>query len=229
MNTETILQQLAENFVQWAQKAIAEKGTFNVALSGGSSPKQLFQILSKNYTENSIWKNTYFFFGDERYVPSNHADFNGLMARENLLTPLQISENQIFEVNTQLSPEEAANDYWSRIQQHFQTETPVFDLVMLGLGDDAHTASLFPHTQGLKVTDNKVIANFIPKLDTWRITFSYALINHASKIIFLTFGASKAKAVAQIFGTEKDTDTFPAQLIHGNVEWYMDDEAKKLI
>src|ERR1700743_1232140 len=144
---EEVLNALAAYFVKVAQDSIAAKSKFSVALSGGSSPKKLYQLLaSPAYSGEIDWEKVYFFFGDERDVPKDSPDSNYLMAKTALFDPLEISTHNIFPVDISLPPKEAAAAYWETIEEYFDDTEVSFDLKLLGLGDNSHTASLFPNT-----------------------------------------------------------------------------------
>lgn len=223
---EEVLQNLADYFVSIAVEAIAEKGRFSIALSGGSSPKKLYELLSSAAYKTKVdWKKVFFFFGDERYVPDTHPDSNYGMAKNALLDPLQIMATNVFAVDTSLPPEEAATKYTETIQQFFSGSLEQFDLVLLGLGDNAHTASLFPHTPILHDTTASVKAVFLPQQQLYRISFTALLINHARQIAFLVYGKAKATALKNVLQGKKDMEEFPAQLIvpvHGTLDWFID-------
>lgn len=225
---EEVLNNLAAFFVLTANAAIAAKGKFTVALSGGSSPKQLYELLAANYADKLNWHNVDFFFGDERYVPQDDAKSNYLMAKTALFTPLNILTTQVFAVNTNLEPNKAAEAYSLTINNYFKGNTIIFDLILLGLGDNSHTASLFPHTTILQEQTATVKAVFLKDEDVYRISFSAPLINNASKIAFLVYGAGKASAVHHVIEDEKNTDLYPAQLITpliGELCWFLDKNA----
>ena len=144
---EEVLRGLADLFVELAERATAAQGRFSVALSGGGSPKKLYELLATPaYRERVRWEQVYFFFGDERNVPATDPESNFRMAAQALLAPLHISPRQVFAVNTALPPAEAAAEYTQTIRDFFGDAEPRFDFVLLGLGDNSHTASLFPHT-----------------------------------------------------------------------------------
>ncbi|MCY1514497.1 6-phosphogluconolactonase [compost metagenome] len=220
---------LAAFIVHLANKAIHENGRFNFVLTGGSSPKELYHLISTSYKEKVDWNKVFFFFGDERYVAANHPDYNGLMARNYLFDRLQVNPSQVFYIDTTLAPEVAARDYETRLNAHFSHQPIQFDFVLLGMGDDAHTASIFPHTELVNTQEATVAAVWIEKLNSYRISLTAPLINKAKNVAFITFGANKATAVRQIIGnTEKNTDQYPAQLIHpesGQLDWFIDDLA----
>lgn len=227
--SDEAIQALADYFVALAGQAIAARERFVVALSGGSSPKRLYELLaSPAYHEQVKWEQVYFFFGDERYVPHTSPDSNYLMAKKALLDPLGIRPSQVFAVDTEEEPDEAATQYGVAIEEFFGERKARFDLVLLGLGDNAHTASLFPHTPVLHDKTVGVKEVWLPEQQVYRITFTAPLINQARVIAFLAFGAGKAEAVAQVLGTEQNIEQYPAQLIaptSGEAAWYLDEAA----
>jgi len=225
---DEVLEAAAAQFVKLADEAISKQGRFTVALSGGSSPKGLFELLVAEYASQVAWNKVYFFFGDERYVPADDPESNALMAKKALFEPLNIAAEQVFAVNTAVEPKEAASQYQQAIEKHFATGPATFDLVLLGLGDDAHTASLFPHTDVIDVQEVGVRAVFLPGKQVYRITLTAPLINQAHHIVFLLFGSSKADAVKHVFEDTKDYHSYPAQIIEpieGDLVWFMDEAA----
>lgn len=222
---QEVIERYAEFFIKEAVKNIAKSNRFTAVLSGGSSPKKVFEVLASTHKEAIDWTKVFFFFGDERYVPSDDPDSNALMAQKALFEPLHIAESQIFRVNTTLEPREAAKEYYQDINKFFDNQPPVFDLIMLGLGDDAHTASLFPKTTALDVPSPTVTEVFVKDKDVYRITMSAPLINQAKEIAFLIYGESKADAVHWVFEGEENTDEYPAQLITRKARWFMDKAA----
>ncbi|WP_432708934.1 6-phosphogluconolactonase [Pedobacter sp.] len=230
---DELLHDLARYIIKIAEKSIQEQDCFNFVLTGGNSPKELYHLLATEYRDAIDWTKVYFFFGDERNVPSNHESYNGLMAKESILDPLNIAADHIFYVPTDLAPEKAAIEYQKAIVKHFDGSDLNFDLILLGMGDDAHTASLFPKTDILKVKESAVDAVYVDKLSTYRVSFTAPLINKAKNIAFLVFGESKAKAVKQVVEQEKkDSSLFPAQMIKpvdGFVTWFVDKDAASLL
>jgi len=226
---ENVLVNLATYFVTLAEQSIAKNGKFSVALSGGSSPKKLYEMLASDDFKNKVdWENVYFFFGDERYVPQDDKDSNYLMAKTALFDPLQIDDSNVFAVDTTLTPAEAAAEYKKAIDLFFDEEALEFDLVLLGLGDNSHTASLFPHTPVLHEVDATVKEVFLEDQQVFRITFTAPLINQAHNIAFLVYGEGKAIAVHHVLEDAKDIEEYPAQLIvaeHGDLRWYLDEPA----
>ncbi|HEY9535935.1 MAG TPA: 6-phosphogluconolactonase [Mucilaginibacter sp.] len=226
---DEVIDALAQYFVKTANDAITARGKFSVALSGGSSPKKLYELLaSTTYADSIDWTKVYFFFGDERNVPQNDAESNYLMARNALFLPLYIDPDHIFAVDTSLTPNEAAQKYAEQIAEFFDDDEMSFDLVLLGLGDDAHTASLFPHTEALHDVSPSVKANFLPNKNIWRITMNAPMINDAKNIAFLVYGESKAEAVHHCLEDEENIEEYPSQLIDsiaGETVWFLDEAA----
>ncbi len=220
---------LADYVVKIATEAIEEKGAFNFVLTGGNSPKELYRILSTDYKEKIDWDKVYFFFGDERNVSADNLNYNGEMAKKNLFDNLGTATDHIFYVDTELDPEEAAIAYKKAIDKHFEGSNIVFDLILLGMGDDGHTASIFPHTTLVKDRTISVASVFVEKLNAYRISFTAPLINEAENVAFLVFGESKANALKHVTGDDKkDFDKYPAQLIDptvGKLTWFVDKEA----
>jgi len=186
--------------VRALREAVAARGRASLALSGGSTPKGLYQRLAQ---ERSLpWANVHLFFGDERHVPPDHPDSNYRMAREALLDPLfaegLLPQANVHRVEAELSADQAASRYETVLRDFFGQEVPAFDLILLGMGPDGHTASLFPHTQGLEERTRWVIANPVAKLATERITFTYPVLDAAREVAFLVAGAEKAEPLAQV-------------------------------
>lgn len=203
--------------------AIQERGQFTIALSGGSTPKPLYEAIG---SLNLDWDKIHVFWGDERYVPSNHPDSNELMARIAWLNKVPIPQTNIHAIPTLSgNPVADANKYEQHLQEFFHCSPgtfPSLDVVLLGMGDDAHTASLFPHTEALQVRDRLVTVG--NKDGNPRITFTYPLINAARSVIFLATGANKRPALSQVFAEVADDFTYPSRLIkpQGELLWLLD-------
>ena len=226
---DELLTILAEDIVKKVNTAIKESGECSVVLSGGNSPKPLYDLLaSYEYRSQVEWDNVYFFFADERFVPFNDPENNGAMVKKSFFEPLRIADSRIFYISNHQSPEEAARKYARRIVNHFNDRPIRFDLVLLGLGADAHTASLFPRTAVLREQKALVSAVDPGKTPVSRITLTAPLINEAASVVFLVYGQSKAQAVKNVLEGAKNFEEFPAQLIHpedGTIDWYLDDAA----
>ena len=222
---------LGDYFVQIVKTVIQERGRCSVVLSGGNSPKKLYELLaSPDYSRQIDWDKIYFFFGDERYVPFTDPGNNGNMVKKALFEPLMIADANIFYINTAVPPDEAAKKYAQRIVSHFKNKPIRFDLVLLGLGDNSHTASLFPHTPVLHEKKALVKAVHLDDPPSYRITMTAPLINEAHAIAFLVYGEAKANAVYEVLEGEKDFETYPAQLINsedGTMHWFLDEASAK--
>src|SRR5262245_28646486 len=190
----------ARRFAELAEVFTNDTGRFSVALSGGSTPKAMFQILAeKPFADALPWRSIYFFWGDERRVPPDHADSNYRMARESLLSKVPVPNENIFRIPAEDDdPHRAASAYSETLQNFFGEEWPHFDLVFLGMGADAHTASLFPGTEALKAHDRIAVANYVEKSQSWRITLTADAINKARNIMFLVAGQDKAPALKEV-------------------------------
>jgi 6-phosphogluconolactonase len=237
--TEELNNFAAEKFVEIAAGAIEERGDFTVALAGGSTPKALYQLLASDKFENEIdWSKVFFFFGDERNVPPDDAESNFRMANENLFRSLKISEKNIFRwLTEEKSVVAAADDYESRIRDFFgkkgllidESDTePSFDLILLGMGADGHTASLFPFTEALSETAKFAVANPVEKLKTTRLTLTFPVINNARNIIFLVAGAEKAETARAVLEGDFQPHKFPSQNVRprdGAMWWLLDEKA----
>lgn len=232
-SAEVVLRNLADYFVAQANQAVAARHRFSVALSGGSSPRKLYELLaSPAYREQVDWSKVCFFFGDERNVPQTSPDSNYLMAKKALFDPLGIKPAQVFAVDTRLAPAEAAAQYGVDVEEFFGEQEARFDLVLLGLGDNAHTASLFPNTPVLHDKTVSVQEVWLPVEQVFRITFTAPLINQARAVAFLVYGEGKAEAVHQILELPRNVDQYPAQLIElpgGQVDWFLDEPAASLL
>lgn len=203
--------------------AIAERGVCTIALSGGSTPKPLYEAIAQ---QKLPWDKIHIFWGDERYVPPDNPESNQLMARTAWLDKVSIPASNIHPMPTdEADPAVAASKHEQELQQFFQVapgKFPVFDIILLGIGDDGHTASLFPHTEALKVSDRLVTVG--NKDGQPRITFTYPLINQARYVMFVVVGASKKPALAEIFAPDGDASTYPSRLIQpqGELWWLLD-------
>jgi 6-phosphogluconolactonase len=226
---EELIQATADFVVAQSKKAIQQHGRFSLVLSGGSSPKKLHELLaSEDYRDKIEWSKVFFFFGDERYVPADHPDSNYLMAKKTLFDPLNIQKEQVFRMDTSLSPAVCAQVYEKDILAYFLDKPIRFDLILLGLGDNSHTASLFPHTTVLHEKDALVKEIYVEEVKMYRITLTAPIINQSHQIAFLVYGAGKAEAVHHIIEDKINIEEYPAQLIDpkaGDLHWFIDEGA----
>ena len=223
----------AEHVLSEYEAAVAAQGHFSVALSGGSTPKALFTLLADPaFNRHVDWSQVYVFWSDERCVPPDHTDSNYHMARQTLLDQVPIPLTNIHRMRGEDEPAKAAADYEHVLQEQFKhlgkNGQVQFDLVLLGMGDDGHTASLFPHTAALDEYERLAVANYVEKLSVWRLTLTAEAINAARKVTFLVAGANKAERLQQVIEGERRPHDLPSQLIQptsGNLLWLVDEPA----
>ena len=225
-NKTALIERSLEIVLSKLQTAIESKGKASIVLSGGSTPKPLYEALSNQALP---WEKIHVFWGDERYVPSTHSDSNQLMARQAWLDRIDIPASNIHAMPTESGePTADAQKYETELREFFQIcdgEFPVFDLILLGMGDDGHTASLFPHTDALTVSDRLITVG--NKDGQPRLTFTASLINQASCVLFIVAGENKRPALREIFAAEADNRIYPARLIQpeGELWWLLDRSA----
>lgn len=218
-NPAALARRAANFFVEQAIQAVAARGVARIAISGGSTPKAAFATLAEQgeeFRERMPWDKLDLWWADERCVPPDNAESNYRMTREALLDHVPLKPEQIHRMEGELEPDDAAARYQAELRKSFaidEPETPRFDLVQLGMGPDGHTASLFPHSDALRITDRLVTANYVEKLDMWRVTLTRPVINHARQVFFLIAGADKAMIVNQVFEGPLDPERLPSQLI----------------
>jgi len=220
----------AEEFITLGRAAIGAQGRFAVALSGGSTPKALYSLLATNYA-NFAWNRVFLFFGDERHVPPTDAESNYRMVNEALLTHIAIPSENVFRVPAE-NPDAAvaAADYEAQLRRFFELkpgEFPRFDLILLGMGPDGHTASLFPDSLALEEKMRLVVANWVAKFNTHRITFTFPVLNHAAEVMFMASGTDKAEMLHQVLEA-RNTPPLPSQRVqpsNGKLLWLLDDAA----
>ena len=221
IRTKNFVADAARLILEQAREAMAEHNEFRIALSGGNTPAPVYARLAAE-AHDFPWKSVRFTFGDERCVPPDDPKSNFRMARKNLFVPAAVPEKSIMRMRGEIDPQIAAQEYedqlnaiaterGERIYQH--------DLILLGLGDDGHTASLFPQTAALDETTRRVVANFVPKLNAWRLTFTFPLINHARRILFLVGASKNPQLIERVLAGDRQ---FPAARVDpsaGEVTW----------
>jgi 6-phosphogluconolactonase len=235
---EALAAAAANEFVRLASAAGQPAGEFSVVLAGGSTPRRLYSLLANEtgFSDQLVWDRIHFFWGDERHVPPDHADSNYRMAFESMLSRVPVSSEQIHRIRTE-NPDayQAAQEYQRTLVRHFalaEGQWPRLKLVLLGLGSDGHTASLFPGTSVLDDEVRMVAAAWVDKFQAFRVTLTAKAINHADNIIFLVSGDDKAKALKAVLHGEFQPHRLPAQLIHpidGNLLWLVDRAAARLL
>lgn len=227
-NRETTLDFCVEAFIQAAEEAIEERGAFYVALSGGSTPKAVFAKLAEEPFRKSIdWSKVHLFWSDERCVPPDNNESNYHMAMEAGFASLPVVPEQIHRMPAEVDVEAGAVNYEQEIAKLLPDLS--FDLILLGMGDDGHTASLFPETHGLHPNEERlVIANYVPQKETWRMSFTFHLINLAKQIHIYVLGANKADIAYHVLKGSYEPDHYPIQRVgeeHHKALWILDNDA----
>ena len=224
-NAEKLTVAVADWMVDYINSTLLQRDKFTIALSGGNTPKQLFaKLASAAYRDRIDWKRMCIFWGDERAVPFDDERNNAKVAFDVLLDKVPVPASQVHRMGI-ISPRDSAIEYQQLLQEYFNDTHTSFDLVLLGLGEDGHTLSIFPDSPVLNDHQSWVKAVYVPAQNMWRITLTPVIVNKAAKIIFLVTGASKAKVLKQILEGNK---TYPASLIQptrGELHWFLDREA----
>lgn len=235
-DVDSLARAAANRFLSLANQAIKSKGFFSAVLSGGSTPQSLYHLLaSKPYSEQVNWAKVHLFWGDERCVPPDHADSNFWRARKALLENVGIPEENIHRIPAEKPPEQAAEAYETVLLEYFQSNPgnsrinrSSFDLVLLGMGEDGHTASLFPNTEVIHESTRWVSAVYVERLCTWRISMTPLILNQADEIIFLVAGKNKNWTLQKVLYGSYEPNRYPAQIIkpiNGKIVWMLDKAA----
>lgn len=221
-NEEESVAFAANHFIECAKSALELHGNFFVALSGGSTPKKIYQKLASDYKKAIDWEKVFLFWSDERAVSETDPESNYKMAMDSGFSKLKINPLHIFRMKGEGDIVAHAEEYESIIKKTLQGRH--FDLIMLGVGEDGHTASLFPHTKGLTVTNRLVIANEVPQKKTWRMTFTYTLINSAHNIVFYALGENKQSILKEVLFKE-DLPASKVGTLLNKALWVLDKDA----
>jgi 6-phosphogluconolactonase len=229
----------AEHFLQTAQAAVAARGKARIAVSGGRTPKTTFELLAnpaEQFLKAMPWERIELYWVDERCVPPDHPDSNYRMTREAMLSKVPLKAEQVFRIEGEFEPDAAAARYETTIRNQFRLEgaqIPRFDVLALGMGDDGHTASLFPHTAALHELARIAVANHVPQQkETWRVTLTWPVIVEASEVFFLIEGTPKADPLHRVLQGPYDPETLPSQLIQpksGRLLFLLDKDAAALL
>jgi 6-phosphogluconolactonase len=229
-----VAQAAAQLFADTAASAVQARGRARIAISGGTTPKAMFALLAdpaQPFLKQVPWDKLDLYWVDERCVPPTDADSNYRMTNETLLSKVPLAPEHIHRMEGELDPAVAAARYESTIRNSFRlegAETPTFDLVLLGMGDDGHTASLFPHTEAINDLTDIVTANHVPQKDTWRITLTWPVINQGREVAFLIEGAAKAQVLHDVLLGPYQPETYPSQIIRpasGRLTFLLDSAA----
>ena len=226
-------QELSDNLAAWIsnyiQEVLQDQPIFTLVLSGGSTPKQLFALLAKEPYKIMIpWERIHFFWGDERAVPFEDERNNAKMAFDTLLNEVDVPKENIHVMRTDISPEESATEYEKILREYFKEDETTFDLVLLGMGDDGHTLSLFPGQPVIHEKDKWVTSFFLKAQDMYRITLTAPVVNQSACVIFMTTGTGKSMALKSVIEGSYNPDQYPSQVIRpedGELHWFVDEAA----
>jgi 6-phosphogluconolactonase len=226
---QDLFQAAADELIKSATDAITQRGRFTVALSGGNTPKSLYALIAANAANSLPWEKVFFFWGDERHAGPHDPDSNYRMVEESILSKIPVPAGNVFRVLAE-NPDAAAvaDSYEKTLRQFFDVPAgkfPRFDLVLLGMGPDGHTASLFPETAALAEKSRLVVANWVEKLQTHRITLTLPVLNQAAEVNFLVSGTDKAPALHEVLDGKAPAEKYPSKLVqpsHGKLIWFVD-------
>jgi 6-phosphogluconolactonase len=226
---QDLFQAAGEEVIRVATEAVAQRGRFTIALSGGSTPRNLYTLIAANASASLPWGQVFFFWGDERHVPPDDPDSNYRMAREALLSKIPIPPANVFPVPAENPDAAAAAEAYEQTVKKFfalrEGELPRFDLILLGMGPDGHTASLFPETAALQEKSRLVVANWVDKLKASRITFTLPVLNAARCVAFLVSGVDKAAVLHEVLEGNALPEKYPSKLVqpsNGKLIWFVD-------
>jgi 6-phosphogluconolactonase len=219
----------AEEVIRAASDAVAQRGRFTIALSGGSTPRNLYALIAANASANLPWDKMFFFWGDERHVPPDDPESNYRMAKEALLSKVAIPPGNVFRIPAENPDADAAAEaYEQTLRKFFEVapgEFPRFDLILLGMGPDGHAASLFPETAALQEKSRLVVANWVEKMQTSRITLTLPVLNAARCVAFLVSGTDKAATLHEVLEGSAPAEKYPSKLVRpsqGKLLWFVD-------
>lgn len=232
-DTKALSASLAEWINNYIQQVLAKQDRFTFVLSGGSTPKALYTLLAESpYKESIPWEKLHFFWGDERAVPFEDSRNNAKMCYDELLDKVPVKAENIHIMRTDITPEESAAEYEKIMKTYFEGSETTFDFVLLGMGDDGHTLSLFPGTEVIHEQDALATSFFLQAQDMYRITLTAPVVNNAACVAFLAAGAGKAEVLKQVLKGEKNIDLYPSQIIQpakGQLHWFVDEAAAALL
>lgn len=234
IDIDAVSHEAAGIFINSAERCISLRGRFTVAISGGSTPGMLFSLLgSESYADKIDWSRVHLFWVDERCVPKEHKDSNFGGAWNSLLSHISIPESNIHRIKGEILPLDGALEYEKELITFFGADTvPAFDLVFLGMGEDGHTASLFPASVSLKEDKRLAVPVYVERLKSWRITLTLPVLNNAHSVVFLVTGRNKADVLKEILGRDESAKSYPACLIkpdNRSLIWLLDNDAASQI
>ncbi len=225
---QELFQAAADEIIRAATEAVRQRNRFTIALSGGSTPKGLYTLIAAN-AAGLPWEKIFFFFGDERHVPPDNPESNFRMANESLLSKVPVPGSNVFRIPAELADAALAADAYEKTLRDFFSlkpgECPRFDVILLGLGPDGHTASLFPETAALREKSRLVVANWVEKMKTWRITLTFPVLNAARLAAFLVSGTDKAAILHEVLEGKGSDEEYPCRMVKptdGRLIWFVD-------
>ncbi len=228
-DTKELSSRLAGFLLEDILSVLDKKDRYTFVLSGGSTPKALYKLLaSEPYRSSVAWEKVHFFWGDERFVPFEDPRNNANMAYEELLNHIPVVAENIHVMNTSLSPEDSSEHYTGILRSYFGDTGPTFDFVLLGMGDDGHTLSLFPGMPIIHEREKWVDSFYLDAQSMYRITLTAPVVNRAEKVVFLAAGSNKAEVLYQVLKGERNPEQYPSQVIqpsYGELHWFVDAEA----
>lgn len=228
-NPEQLSKELATWINGYIQQVLEKKERFTFVLSGGGTPKLLYSILAESpYKESIAWNKIHFFWGDERAVPFEDSRNNAKMCFEELLDKVPVNPENIHIMRTDIDPDLAATEYERILKSYFDGAETTFDLVLLGMGDDGHTLSLFPGTDVIHEQHAWATSFFLPAQDMYRITLTAPLVNESACVVFLAAGSGKSGTLKNVLKGERNIDLYPSQIINpekGQLHWFIDEAA----
>lgn len=232
-DTKALSASLAEWINNYIQQVLARQDRFTFVLSGGSTPKALYALLAESpYKESIPWEKLHFFWGDERAVSFEDSRNNAKMCYDELLEKVPVKAENIHIMRTDISPEESAAEYEKVVKAYFEGSETTFDFVLLGMGDDGHTLSLFPGTEVIHEQHALATSFFLQAQDMYRITLTAPVVNDAACVAFLAAGAGKAEVLKQVLNGDRNVDLYPSQIIQpekGQLHWFIDEAAAALL
>ncbi|MCE7070978.1 6-phosphogluconolactonase [Dyadobacter sp. CY327] len=232
-DTGRLSHDLAAWLSDYIKEVLSKQDRFTFVLSGGSTPKQLYALLAESpYKEAIDWQKVHFFWGDERAVPFEDSRNNAKMCYDELLNKVPVHADHIHIMRTDIEPQEAALEYEKVLKQYFKDSETTFDFVLLGMGDDGHTLSLFPGTEVIHEEDTWVKAFYLPAQQMFRITLTAPIVNNAACVAFLAAGAGKAETLKHVLKGEPNIDLYPSQIINpskGQLHWFVDQAAAAML
>jgi 6-phosphogluconolactonase len=227
VHTDNFVADAAQFILEMAKRSLAERGEFRVALSGGNTPRPIYSEWARA-AGDLPWNRIVFTFGDERCVPPDHKDSNYRMARESLFQPANVPDECVLRMRGELEPQAGAQDYEDQLRVYAERDgeqSYVHDLVLLGLGDDGHTASLFPGTAALENTTRMVVPNFVPKFDSWRLTMTFSVINQARSVCFLIGAGKDSQLINRVVRGDSEYPAAAVRPSSGNLTWIVAEKA----